>query len=196
MKVFIIGLGNPLPEYSGTRHNAGQSAVEAFRIKNNFPAWKRDDKKEALVSLGEFEGKEVVLILPQTFMNDSGRAVRKFLKSSKEVENALIVHDELDLPIGSMKVVFDRGHAGHNGVLSVINFLGTQAFWRLRIGIVRGGGKGLLLKPLGEDEMNHFIVGRFSEAEATELSPVFDRAVNSIEMFILDRDPITSPQLL
>ena len=136
----IVGLGNPGEEYERTRHNAGRLALEYFAKKNEFAEWDFSKKYESLVSEGKIKkpasakasaGKEnALLLLPETFMNNSGKAVKKLLP-----KNLTVIHDDIDLPLGRFKIVFGRGSGGHKGVESVMRALKTKDFWRVRVGV-------------------------------------------------------------
>ncbi len=135
----IVGLGNPGREYEATRHNAGFWWVgELARAQG--ATFKADAKFHALVARTALQGHDVHLLMPQTFMNVSGRAVGAFSQFFKiAAANILVVHDELDLPPGSAKLKLGGGPGGHNGLKDIIAHLGTRDFWRLRIGIGHPG---------------------------------------------------------
>ena len=135
----IVGLGNPGREYEATRHNAGFWWVGEF-ARAQGASFKADAKFHGLVARASLHGHEVHLLMPQTFMNISGRAVGAVAQFYKiEPGNILVVHDELDLPPGSAKLKLGGGHGGHNGLKDIIAHLGTKEFWRLRIGIGHPG---------------------------------------------------------
>ncbi|HEY5994474.1 MAG TPA: aminoacyl-tRNA hydrolase [Gallionellaceae bacterium] len=135
----IVGLGNPGREYETTRHNAGFWWVEAF-ARAQGASFRPDGKFHGLVTRTALHGHEVHLLMPQTFMNVSGRAVGALAQFYKiEPAQILVVHDELDLPPGSAKLKLGGGHGGHNGLKDIIAHLGTRDFWRLRIGIGHPG---------------------------------------------------------
>jgi PTH1 family peptidyl-tRNA hydrolase len=135
----IVGLGNPGKEYSTTRHNAGFWWVDEFMRSQN-ASFKADSKFHGLVARANFQGHEVHLLKPQTFMNVSGRSVGAVAQFYKiEPAQILVVHDELDLPPGSAKLKLGGGHGGHNGLKDIIAHLGTKDFWRLRLGIGHPG---------------------------------------------------------
>jgi len=132
MKLFF-GLGNPGKEYKNTRHNLGQMVIKNFSQKNNFVLSK---KNKLLSEVGE--SSKNIFAISTEFMNLSGISVQKVASFYKiSPENIYLIHDDLDLPVGEWRLQFDRGPAGHNGVISTIEKLGTQAFWRIRIGIGR-----------------------------------------------------------
>ena len=144
----IVGLGNPGEEYSGTRHNTGRMAVENFAKYERLSEWREDKKAESLVSRGLVERTLVALVLPNTFMNKSGKAVSKFVKNVKSAERMIVVHDDLDLPLGSMKISFDRGSGGHKGVDSIMRALKTKKFVRIRVGVSHSTASGAIRKPV------------------------------------------------
>ncbi len=130
----IIGLGNPGKKYEKTRHNIGFRVVS--ELASRFQAvFEKKEKLSAEVALLESRGQKILLAKPQTFMNESGRAVAKLLKYYKlPIINLLIIHDEIDLPFGTMRLSQGSGSAGHKGTESIINTMG-QNFSRLRMGI-------------------------------------------------------------
>src|SRR3989344_5669821 len=109
MSYVIVGLGNPGEEYSDTRHNTGRIALDIFRKKIDFPEWKADKMHKAEMSKGKLGKESLVLLAPDTFMNKSGAAVAPFIKNAKQAERLVVIHDELDLPVGMMKISFNRG---------------------------------------------------------------------------------------
>jgi PTH1 family peptidyl-tRNA hydrolase len=129
----IVGLGNPGPKYQNTRHNLGQNLVTGYiqqKFSGQFQASPKTDS-EIFISPNHH-----LFAYPTTYMNESGQAVQKLLNYYKiSPENLCVIHDDLDLRVGEWKNQFDRGAAGHNGVNSIIEHLGTQAFHRLRLGI-------------------------------------------------------------
>jgi PTH1 family peptidyl-tRNA hydrolase len=151
----VIGLGNPGEEYKETRHNTGRLAVE-FLSKKEIP--------------------DVKFVHLDTFMNKSGSGAAKVIKSKAAAMKLVVIYDDLDLPLGSLKVSYDRGSGGHKGIESIINALGTKEFIRIRIGIspVTLGGK--TKKILGGEKVEKHIMGNFSSKEKEILKKVFERA--------------------
>lgn len=164
----IIGLGNPGEEYQNTRHNMGARMLEAFRGAHDFPAWKNDKTKHAFVSKGEVSGDSTTLVFPQTFMNKSGLAAAAFIKSKKAAERAVVVYDDLDLPLGYIKISFGRSSGGHNGLESVIKGLKTKDFVRIRVGVSPIAASGKVRKPKGEQKVLDFLLGKVGKAEEAE----------------------------
>lgn len=130
--ILIVGLGNPEPEYQGTRHNLGFCLINQLAEKNDFPDFKLDKKANALISKKD----DIILAKPQTFMNNSGKAVKKLLAKFKiPLSHLLVIHDEADLKLGEVKISKGQSSAGHKGVQSIIDELQSKDFVRIRIGI-------------------------------------------------------------
>lgn len=141
----IVGLGNPGREYDFTRHNAGFWWVDALALQYSW-SFRAENKFHGLVARGRLEGHELFLLKPQTFMNVSGRAVGALAQFYQiEPGQILVVHDELDLPPGGIKLKFGGGHGGHNGLKDIFSHLGTREFWRLRIGIGHPGERAAVV---------------------------------------------------
>ncbi len=134
MKIFV-GLGNPGKKYENTRHNAGFILIDAF-CEENGGVFSFDRKFNAEIAKVIVDEEEMLLVKPQTFMNNSGESVSKILNYfNASPEELLVIHDDVDLEFGQTKLQFDRGSAGHKGVQNVIDMLGTQEFWRFRVGV-------------------------------------------------------------
>lgn len=132
----IIGLGNPGDEYKNTKHNIGREIVLKLAKKYDFPAFTHDKKANALVSVGKIEKEKTILALPETFMNKSGLAASVLTKYYKvKPEHLYVVHDDIDLTVGRIKLSFAKSSAGHKGVEHVIKNLKTNEFYRVRVGI-------------------------------------------------------------
>ncbi len=134
--IIIVGLGNPGEKYKNTRHNVGFQVIDEFARENNFPEFKLSKKFSALVSKKE----NIVLVKPQTFMNESGKTVKALLKNTTRTV-LVVIHDDIDLPLGKIRISKNRGSAGHKGVESIIKEIGTKDFTRFRIGISSKTGK-------------------------------------------------------
>jgi PTH1 family peptidyl-tRNA hydrolase len=137
MPKLIVGLGNPGKRYEWTRHNLGWLALDALKEKHDPQAqWKNHAKAKALVCELSLDGKRVILMKPQTFMNDSGKAIRAFLDFHKSsLADILVLYDEADLDFGKLKITQQGGSAGHNGIKSIISEVKTDQFLRIRLGI-------------------------------------------------------------
>jgi len=148
--ILIVGLGNPGTKYQKTRHNVGFLVLDAFAKEHGFTEFSLSKKHASLVSEGILNETKALLAKPQTFMNNSGKAVRSLLPKSRlgalkrdlgNIQNLIVVHDDIDIPLGKVKIATNRGSAGHKGVDSIIQALGTKNFIRVRIGIQPEKGK-------------------------------------------------------
>ncbi len=184
MAYIIVGLGNPGEEYVNTRHNVGRIVLETFAKKNDFSPWDKSGKLNALVSEGKIGKEKVQLVMPETFMNKSGASVSPLIKSAKAAEKLIVVHDDLDLPLGRFKVSFNRGPGGHRGVLSIMKVLKTEAFVRVKVGISPETPSGKLKKPQGEKAVEDFILGKCKPAEESELKKIAKKVSEALEMII------------
>ncbi len=184
----IIGLGNPGDRYQNTRHNFGFMAIDYFQKENNFSAWENAEKFNAEISQGEINGlpssenfgeasQKIILAKPQTFMNLSGQTAKALTDFYKiPAADILVVHDDLDLPLGALRLSPNAGPAGHQGVKSVIESLGTQNFTRLRLGIKSPETKsfwGLFKKSLPAEI---FVLQNFSSAEKSVVEKIIKKA--------------------
>lgn len=177
MPYIIAGLGNPGEEYKGTRHNAGRIAVGTIKHAYDFSDWKPDMKTKAQISKGEIDGEKVTLVVPDTFMNKSGSALAPLATSPKKAEKLIVIYDDLDLPIGTMRMSFNRGSGGHRGLESIIKSLKTEAFVRIRIGIAPTTPSGKTKKPSGESAVEKHILGEFKKPEQDVLKKNTKRLV-------------------
>lgn len=194
----IIGLGNPGKEYEKTRHNVGFMAVDTLArgISGGsasggseaeprhivFSNWKHEKKLGADVCRGFIASccEDVILAKPQTFMNNSGRAVQLLVTRYRlRVTDILVVHDDLDLGLGTLKLSHGSGSAGHNGVQSIIDTLGTKDFWRLRIGIGRPRDQVTHARDLVTTQ---FVLHMFSRTEQPHLKKVLALAAHAVQM--------------
>jgi PTH1 family peptidyl-tRNA hydrolase len=193
----IVGLGNPGKEYEKTRHNAGRSAVELLAKQEGFDEFVFNKTVNALVAKGTFEGHGVsakmtdtpcpsvsaTLVLPETMMNLSGKAVASFIKSPKAAKNLLVIHDDLDLPLGTIKMVFARGSGGHKGVESIMRAIKTDAFARIRIGISAAGKKNQAKKVSGEEKVIKLVIGKWKPAEEAAVKKILKKAALAVRLF-------------
>lgn len=185
MKKLIVGLGNPGNKYKKTRHNAGFMAVDYLADQLNAEQFTKSGNADALVTEAVIAGRKVMLAKPQTFMNKSGRTVRSladyFDTSSEDI---LIIHDDIDLPLGSLRISFDSTAGGHNGVQSVINKLKTKAFVRLRVGITPTDDEGAADKS-NDLSARDFVLQRLDSGEKEALVSTFaDNLKEAIEVWV------------
>lgn len=185
MALVIVGLGNPGKEYEKTRHNAGRSAVELIAAKEGCEDFVFNKTVKALVSKGAVGGENAILVLPETMMNLSGKAVAAFIKSPKAAKNLLVIHDDLDLPLGTVKMVFGRGSGGHKGVESIMRAIKTKDFARIRIGISGVGKKNQAKKVSGEEKVIKMVIGKFKPAEEVTLKKVLKKVVETTHLFAI-----------
>jgi PTH1 family peptidyl-tRNA hydrolase len=172
----IVGLGNPGREYRKTRHNIGFMLLDRLTVKLNAHFTRLQSK--ALVGSANYQERKVILAKPQTFMNLSGQSVQGLMHFHKlPLENLLIAHDDLDLPIGTIRIRPDGGSAGQKGMVSTIERLGTDEFPRLRLGIGR---------PPGQMQAPDYVLQDFSDAEMTVISETLDRAVEAALTWVTD----------
>jgi len=161
----IIGLGNPGKEYANTRHNVGFMVADYLHDYLSFNKWEKIGLN--FVSEGFIESFKIYLVKPQTFMNLSGKGVKNFLDNyNLESQEILIVQDDLDLNLGSVRIRFNGKDGGHNGIKSIIQELQTSNFYRLRIGIG---------KPIDKSETINYVLGEFTEEEWKILSKVINK---------------------
>lgn len=171
--VLVVGLGNPGKEYAHNRHNVGFMALERLRAEQGLPELRA--KFSGLFTKGPAFGADLGLLLPQTFMNLSGDSVQPaaaFLKLAPK--DVLVIHDELDLPFGDVRLKLGGGHAGHNGLRSIIQRLGTPDFVRVRVGIGRP-------PPGFRGDVADFVLGDFASAERAELPAVLGRVLAAVQ---------------
>ena len=178
----IAGLGNPGEEYAQTRHNAGFKAIDELARQANVTYWKNQAGAEVAsikVNDAEAEGgkREVILVKPQSYMNTSGGPISKLCAQYKvSVEELLVIHDELDIPAGDVRIKVGGGHAGHNGLRSIIDKMGSRDFSRVRVGIGNPPGRmpvaDFVLRQLRSREAEDFdeTTVRAAEAAATALT--------------------------
>jgi len=171
MEWLIVGLGNPGERYARTRHNVGRDAVEALAARHGIAI--DTVRGPARVGTGTIFGQRVGLVIPTTYMNDSGRGVSPVARFFQvPAERVLVVYDELDLPFGRLRLRAEGGAGGHKGMRSVAAALASQAFPRLRLGIGR--------PPPGWDAAD-YVLSRFAPGEREEAAFLIDRAVVALE---------------
>ena len=171
----IVGLGNPGRDYVNTRHNAGFMAIDAIAKKKSITVDR--SRFKALTAECEIAGKGVLLMLPQTYMNLSGEAVREAAQFYKIApDHILVLSDDINLDVGRMRLRENGSDGGQKGLRSIIQLMGVDNFPRLRIGV----GK----KPHPDMELADWVLSRFNETEMKQLSKLFDIAANCVELYI------------
>ncbi len=172
--LIIAGLGNPGRQYQGTRHNIGFQVLDYLAAQHNISF--STSKWQALVAKANFWGASLLLVKPETFMNESGRAVGLIAAYYRvPPQDIIVVHDDLDLDLARVKVVVNRGAGGHNGIASLISHLGGKQFIRARIGIGR---------PSQAIPVRDFVLGRFNATEREELSDKIPKIYQDIKMIV------------
>lgn len=166
----VVGLGNPGEEYKNTRHNAGRILVEMLE--------KKLDKKES--------NHKIKFLTPDTFMNNSGKAVMPLIKTKKDLKDLVVIYDDIDLPIGKIKISFNRSSGGHNGLESIIKKLKSQEFLRIRVGISPSTPKGIVRKPKGEKMVLNFLLGEFKKSELETLQKLSKNVTEAVEMIFTE----------
>jgi PTH1 family peptidyl-tRNA hydrolase len=180
MSYIIVGLGNPGIEYENSRHNTGRIVMMSiFDADFSF-----DKKSNSLVSEIKIGKEKIKLLAPETFMNNSGKAVATVVKSIKAAEKLIVIYDDFNLPLGKIRISFNRSSGGHNGLESIIKSVKTEAFLRIRIGVAPENAKGLAKVPHGDDKIEKFILGKFKDEESKELKKISKKVHEAIEMII------------
>jgi PTH1 family peptidyl-tRNA hydrolase len=162
----VVGLGNPGEEYEKTRHNTGRIMVSFIEKK--------------------IEDVKIKFIMPDNFMNNSGKAVASLVKSKKDLKDLVVIYDDVDLPLGKMRISFNRSSGGHNGLGSVIKALKSEEFVRIRIGISPSTPSGKLKKPQGEKAILKFLLGEFKKPELEILKKLSKKVAEAVEMIFTE----------
>ncbi|MDB5258820.1 MAG: Aminoacyl-tRNA hydrolase, peptidyl-tRNA hydrolase, family [Candidatus Taylorbacteria bacterium] len=202
MTYIIAGLGNPGEEYKDTRHNTGRMMLYAVAkacgvAEDDF---KLDGKLKALVATGEIgagkKKEKVKFIAPDNFMNNSGKSIGPLVTSPslgggtkgspKKAEQLIVIYDDFSLPIGRIRISFNRSSGGHNGLESVIKAAKTEAFIRIRIGVAPEKANGTAKVPSGDAVIEKFILTPFKPAEVAELKKIAKQVVEAVEMLVTE----------
>ena len=184
MRPIIFGLGNPGEEYESTRQNIGDEIVKRFHQLHGDGTWKREEKYGALRGNGEWAMQEYSALRSLVYMNESGKVLPHYAKTKKALATSIIVHDDLDLPLGTLRIAYARGDGGHNGIRSLIHSCGTDEFIRLRVGIAPQNEEGHAVKFADEKRVIAHVLGRFSPEEKVLYSQTLARAVNALESIL------------
>ncbi|MBW1713650.1 MAG: aminoacyl-tRNA hydrolase [Deltaproteobacteria bacterium] len=171
----IVGLGNPGQRYKATRHNLGFKVIDLLAQRTGIKMTK--DRAQAKIGRGSIQSGEVILAQPQTFMNLSGSSVARLLAHFRlGVEDLIVAHDDLDLPLGRLKLTRGGGSGGHKGVASIIDSLGRQDFCRLKMGL------GRPQEP--DEEMSRFVLRPFGPEEADQVEAALIQGAKAIETVV------------
>jgi PTH1 family peptidyl-tRNA hydrolase len=173
--LLVVGLGNPGPQYAKTRHNVGFMVADLLAARLGAP-FKVHKRSGAEIVTGRLGNRSVVVAKPRTFMNESGRHIGPLAKFySVSPADMIVIHDELDIDFGKIRLKLGGGEGGHNGLRSVANALGTKDFQRVRIGIGR---------PPGRKDPAAFVLEPFTAAERAELATICELAADATELLI------------
>jgi PTH1 family peptidyl-tRNA hydrolase len=171
----VVGLGNPGPQYAKTRHNIGFMVADLLAARLGAP-FKVHKRSGAEIVTGRLGNRSVVVAKPRTFMNESGRHIGPLAKFySVSPDDVIVIHDELDIDFGKIRLKLGGGEGGHNGLRSVANALGAKDFQRVRIGIGR---------PPGRKDPAAFVLEPFTAAERAELATICELAADATELLI------------
>ena len=191
MSYIIAGLGNPGAEYENTRHNAGRIILDALRKEFSKDEFESDKKLNALTAEAKIGKEKVMLVAPDNFMNNSGKSLVSIVKTKKNAklklttaDDLLVIYDDFQLPLGRMKISYNKSAGGHNGLESVIKAVKTEAFPRLRIGTAPAKSNGDAKIPLGNDMIEKFILGKFKDEEMKDVKKMAKKAVEVVELWI------------
>ena len=191
MTYTFVGLGNPGKEYENTRHNTGRIVLDAVAKAFDAGEFSFDKKMNSLITKGEIGKEKATFIEPETFMNNSGKALASLVKvktdkklKMKTADNLVVIYDDFQLPIGRIKISYNRSSGGHNGLESVIKAVKTEAIIRNRVGTASPNAKGDAKVPHGDDKVMKFILGKYKDDEMKELKKVGKRVAEAVEMIV------------
>lgn len=185
----FAGLGNPGEGYEESRHSIGRSIL--LNLSQKPPAeievgeWRTDKKLKAQIAEGKLAKNKFRLLLPENFMNNSGGSIKPLIKTKKEAHDLVVIHDDLDLPFGSIKICFNRGSGGHKGVESIVKALKTNEFIRIRIGVSPVTPSGKTKKPDSEKVVD-FVIAGFKPSEQEVLKKITKKVKEIIVSLIND----------
>lgn len=183
---YIVGLGNPEKKYDGTRHNVGFEMVEHISSEADFGSWSEDKYAQAKTASGSLNNVLVQLFLPTTYMNKSGITAKYIVERlGGTPDQIIVVYDDVDLPVGELKVSTSRGAGGHNGVKSIIDTIGKD-FIRVRVGVA---SKNILTgkaKRPPASNMSRHVLGKFSFFEKGTVNEMKDKTLKAVQSIISD----------
>ncbi len=180
MPYIIAGLGNPGEEYVNTRHNTGRIVLESLTDDE----FSFDKKINARISELKIGKEKIKLIEPETFMNNSGKSISQIVKNIKSAEKLIVIYDDFNLPLGKIRISYNRSSGGHNGLESIIKSIKTEAFIRIRIGVAPENAKGNAKVPHGEDKIEKFILGKYKDDEMKIIKKISKIVKESIEVIV------------
>ena len=173
----LVGLGNPGPRYAGNRHNIGFMAVDAIVRRHSFSSIR--ERFHSLTAEGTIDGEKVLAMAPQTFMNDSGRAVQAAVQFFKlQPTDVIVIYDEIDLPLGKVRAKRGGGAGGHNGIRSIDAHIGAD-YWRIRMGVDHPGQKEMV---------KAYVLMDFFKEEHAQVQAMLDAVTDAIPLMIAGDD--------
>lgn len=176
--ILIIGLGNPGLKFKNTRHNLGFEILDQFKKEGVFSAWEDKKRLKAKICAGEYEDKKIILAKPQTFMNNSGEAV-KLLTAFYKISpiDLWVIHDDIDLEFGKIRVKNESGSGGHKGIESIITLLGTKNFNQLKIGVLN--------QEKDKIDVKKFVLQKFTKQELEQLKDIKSETISLLSSSLL-----------
>jgi PTH1 family peptidyl-tRNA hydrolase len=184
MQYIALGLGNPEEVYQGTRHNVGQFMMEAAARALTTEEWKEDTKAKVATLKAKIGKHTVLFVRPLVNMNVNGKVLPVFIKTAKDRERLVVFYDDMDLPLGRIKLSYGRSSGGHRGLESVIKTLKSKDFLRVRVGVSPSTPSGKLKKPQGEDKVIEFVLGKFKDSELEILKKERKNMKGVVETFV------------
>lgn len=179
----IVGLGNPGAEYEKTRHNIGRIILCDIVARHELPSFSKSSRYSGMLSEGVLHDTAIGVLLPETFMNNSGSAVLKYTQDRGSLDALIVVHDDIDLAYGDIRISFDRGAGGHNGIRSIIDACGSQKFLRIRVGIAQKGLFGGIKRPTGE-RLSQYVLSIFKSGEMKQFPKVIEKVDKALALIL------------
>lgn len=184
MAYIIVGLGNPGEEYAQTRHNTGRIILDHVLDAAKETDWAYSKIYQSLMRKDQIGKEKILALKPETFMNKSGAALKSVEWTPKKAEKLIVIHDDLDIGLGSFRISFNKSAGGHRGVESVIRTVKTEGFVRIRVGISPVTPAGKLRKPIGADKVERHILGAFKPNDLKELKTVAKHVHEALELIL------------
>ena len=193
--ILIIGLGNPGEKYKNTRHNIGFRIIDKFSKRNNFPEFEMSQKFKSLITEKTLLHKKIIIAKPQMFMNESGKAVRKIINYRLPIvnktsinkfsnENLIIIHDDIDIVLGKIRISQEKNSAGHKGIESIIKEIGTKNFTRFRVGVKTANPEVASNFGTNNIDVEKFVIQKFRKDEEEIIGGVIEKTIDAIEMYL------------
>lgn len=184
MQYTLLGLGNPDEKYQGTRHNIGRAVLDRVHERYGTTDWHLQ-KSQVWKAKAAVDSHTLVLLKPDTYMNKSGAAVAALKGKQKSIERLIILHDDMDLPLGSVRIVRSRGNGGHNGVASVERTLRSRDYTRVRLGVAPTTPRGTIKKPVGEDAVISFLLSQFARKESGQVEALIELGTQAVHDIVV-----------